>query len=78
MNYVRLGNTGTKVSQICLGCMTYGDAKTGTHDWVLDEKASRPFYARALEAGINFFDTANVYSLGTSEEFLGRAMRELG
>ena len=78
MNYVRLGNTGTKVSQICLGCMTYGDVETGTHGWVLDEQASRPFYARALEAGINFFDTANIYSLGTSEEFLGRAMRELG
>ena len=78
MNYVRLGNTGTKVSQICLGCMTYGDVETGTHGWVLDEKASRPFYARALEAGINFFDTANIYSLGTSEEFLGRAMQELG
>ena len=78
MQYVRLGNTGTRVSQICLGCMTYGDVKAGTHDWVLDEKQSRPFYARALEAGINFFDTANIYSLGTSEEFLGRALRELG
>ncbi len=78
MNYIRLGNTGTKVSQLCLGCMTYGDVRTGTHAWVLDEKASRPFYARAIEAGINFFDTANIYSLGTSEEFLGRALRELG
>lgn len=78
MKYVRLGNTGTKVSRICLGCMSYGEVSAGTHDWVLDEKSSRVFYARALELGINFFDTANIYSLGTSEEFLGRAMRELG
>lgn len=78
MKYVRLGNTGTKVSAICLGCMSYGDASTGTHGWVLDEKESRAFYARALELGINFFDTANIYSLGTSEAFLGRALRELG
>jgi aryl-alcohol dehydrogenase-like predicted oxidoreductase len=78
MNYVRLGNAGLRVSPICLGCMSYGDVGRLTHGWVLDEKASRPFYVRALEAGINFFDTANMYSYGTSEEFLGRAMRELG
>ena len=77
MQYVRLGRTGLEVSRLCLGCMTYGVAARGAHAWTLDEEASRPFYKRALEAGINFFDTANVYSDGTSEEFLGRAMREL-
>src|ERR1700722_16355940 len=76
MKYVKLGRTGLDVSQICLGCMSYGDASRGGHQWVLDEQESRPFIKRALEAGINFFDTANVYSGGSSEEFLGRALNE--
>jgi aryl-alcohol dehydrogenase-like predicted oxidoreductase len=78
MNYVRLGNTGLKVSRLCLGCMTYGDPARGTHEWTLDEEQSRPFIREALEAGINFFDTANMYSLGSSEEILGRALRDFG
>jgi 1-deoxyxylulose-5-phosphate synthase len=77
MKYVKLGRTGLDVSRICLGCMSYGAPDRGTHAWSLDEDASRPFYARALELGINFFDTANVYSDGTSEEILGRAMKDL-
>jgi aryl-alcohol dehydrogenase (NADP+) len=78
MDYVKLGRTGLDVSRICLGCMSYGEAARGNHPWALDEEASRPFYVQALEAGINFFDTANAYSGGTSEEFLGRALRDLG
>lgn len=74
MEYVNLGKTGLKVSKLCLGCMTYGTPKW--RDWVLDEEASRPFFKRALEAGINFFDTANVYSLGVSEEVTGRALKD--
>ena len=77
MEYVRLGKTGLKVSRICLGCMSYGIAERGNHAWALNEESSRPFYVRALELGINFFDTANVYSAGTSEEILGRAVRDL-
>lgn len=77
MEYVRLGKTGLKVSRICLGCMTYGDPTKWLHPWVLDEQQSRPFYKAALEKGINFFDTANIYSLGASEEVLGRAMKEM-
>ena len=77
MQYLNLGRTGLQISRLCLGCMTYGVPNRGSHPWSLDEEASRPFYKAALEAGINFFDTANVYSDGTSEEFLGRAMREL-
>lgn len=76
MEYVRLGKTGLKVSRICLGCMSYGDAKRGRHAWVLEEEASRPFIRQALDAGINFFDTANTYSNGASEEILGRALRD--
>ena len=75
MEYIRLGSTGMKVSRICLGCMSYGVA----HDrwkWVLNEEQSRPYIKRALEMGINFFDTANVYANGTSEEFLGRALKD--
>lgn len=75
MHYANLGNTGLSVSRLCLGCMSYGSPSW--RDWVLDEKASRPFYERALEAGINFFDTADVYSNGVSEEVLGRAMADL-
>jgi aryl-alcohol dehydrogenase-like predicted oxidoreductase len=76
MKYVKLGRTGLEVSKICLGCMSYGVPDRGTHPWTLDEDASRPFLRRALELGINFFDTANVYSDGTSEEFLGRFLAE--
>lgn len=76
MDYVRLGKTGLKVSRICLGAMTYGSPKW--RDWVLDEEASRPFIKRALEAGINFFDTADIYSVGASEEVLGRALKDFG
>ncbi len=77
MHYLRLGSTGLKVSRLCLGCMSFGDGTKGTHSWVLDEAASRPIIARALEAGINFFDTANVYSDGVSEEITGRALRDM-
>ncbi|HRK20320.1 MAG TPA: aldo/keto reductase [Fimbriimonadaceae bacterium] len=77
MEYARLGNTGLKVSRICLGCMGFGDAEKWTHKWVLDEENSRPIIQRALELGINFFDTANVYSIGKSEEIVGRALREM-
>ncbi|KPV41813.1 aldo/keto reductase [Alicyclobacillus ferrooxydans] len=76
MEYVKLGNTGMDVSRICLGCMSYGVPERGNHQWVLDEEQSRPFIRRALDLGINFFDTANVYSDGTSEEIVGRALRE--
>src|SRR6202012_1213753 len=76
METVRLGNTGLKVSKICLGTMTYGSPKW--RDWVLDEEQGKPFIKRALEAGSNFFDTADVYSVGKSEEVLGRALKEFG
>jgi aryl-alcohol dehydrogenase-like predicted oxidoreductase len=76
MNYVNLGKSGLKVSRICLGCMTYGVPERGQHPWTLNEDQSRPFIKRALELGINFFDTANVYSDGTSEEIVGRALRD--
>jgi len=74
MQYFNLGKTGLKVSRIALGCMTYGTSQW--RDWVLDEDASRPFFQRALEAGINLFDTADMYSLGMSEEVTGRALRD--
>jgi aryl-alcohol dehydrogenase-like predicted oxidoreductase len=76
MEYARLGSTGMKVSRICLGCMGFGDAERWVHKWVLDEENSRPIIQKALEMGINFFDTANVYSIGTSEEILGRALKD--
>ena len=76
MEYARLGTTGMKVSRICLGCMGFGDAEQWTHKWVLNEENSRPVIQKALELGINFFDTANVYSLGVSEEILGRALKD--
>src|SRR5262245_12975084 len=76
MEYTNLGKTGLKVSRICLGCMTYGVADRGAHPWTLNEEASRPFLKRALELGINFFDTANSYSDGTSEEIVGRALKD--
>ena len=76
MESVNLGKSGLKVSRICLGCMSYGVPERGAHSWSLDEAQSRPFIKRALELGINFFDTANAYSDGTSEEILGRAIRD--
>ena len=76
MEYVRLGKTGLQVSRLCLGCMTYGVPDRGTHPWTLDEAEARPLIRQALDAGINFFDTANSYSDGTSEEIVGRTLRE--
>ena len=76
MDYANLGKTGLQVSRICLGCMSYGVSERGAHTWSLSEEDSRPFFRRALELGINFFDTANVYSDGTSEEITGRALRD--
>ncbi|MEI8323113.1 MAG: aldo/keto reductase [Actinomycetes bacterium] len=76
MKYVKLGNSGLDVSKICLGCMSFGESGMGTHAWTLNEETSRQFMKKSLDAGINFFDTANVYSLGTSEEFVGRALRD--
>ena len=78
MEYTRLGRTGLTGSKICLGCMTYGVPERGAHPWTLDEAASRPLIRQAVELGINFFDTANAYSDGTSEEIGGRALREFG
>ena len=78
MQFTRLGKSGLSVSRLCLGCMSYGDTSKGWHgDWLLDEEASRPFFRDALEAGINFFDTANGYSGGTSEEITGKLLREM-
>jgi aryl-alcohol dehydrogenase-like predicted oxidoreductase len=76
MEYVKLGRTGLEVSRICLGCMSYGAADQGNHAWSLGEEESRPFIRRALEGGINFFDTANRYSLGSSEKILGQALKD--
>ena len=78
MNYVKLGSTGLDVSALCLGCMTFGVPDRGNHAWTLDEESSRPILRRAVEAGINFFDSANVYSDGASEEIVGRALKEFG
>jgi aryl-alcohol dehydrogenase-like predicted oxidoreductase len=78
MQYTRLGHTGLTVSRLCLGCMTYGVPERGAHPWTLDEAVSRPLIRQAVEAGINFFDTANAYSDGTSEEIVGRALRDFG
>ena len=78
MEYVKLGTTGIDVSRVCLGCMSYGEPDRGGHPWSLDEDASRPFFRQAIEAGINFFDTADVYSDGSSEEITGRALRDFG
>lgn len=76
MEYVKLGNTGMDVSRICLGSMSFGDPNNWIHKWVLEEAESRPLIQRALDLGINFFDTANVYSLGRSEEILGKALKD--
>ena len=76
MEYVKLGNTGLDVSRLCLGCMGFGDPEAWLHKWLLNEEESRPVIKKALDLGINFFDTANVYSLGKSEEILGRALKD--
>ena len=77
MEYTKLGNTGLEISKLCLGCMSFGDASLGFQSgWLLDEEKSRAIIKKALEAGINFFDTANIYGFGTSEEYLGRALRD--
>lgn len=76
MEYVRLGNTGLKVSPLCLGCMSFGDPAKGWHSWIMPEEDSRPVIRRAVEAGINFFDTANIYAAGSSEEVTGKALKE--
>ena len=76
MEYVKLGRTGLDVSRICLGCMTFGEPDRGNHAWTLGEEESRPLIKEAVELGINFFDTANVYSAGSSEEIVGRALKE--
>ena len=77
MKYTKLGSSGLEVSRICLGCMSFGEESPGAHDWSLDEAASRPIIEKALELGINFFDTANAYSIGSSEEITGRALRDM-
>lgn len=76
MEYRNLGRTGLKVSRLCLGCMSFGVPDQGTHEWTLDEAASRPLIRQAVEAEINFFDTANSYSAGTSEEIIGRVLKD--
>jgi aryl-alcohol dehydrogenase-like predicted oxidoreductase len=76
MDYVNLGATGLQVSKVCLGCMSFGEPDRGNHTWTLPEDQSRPLIRQAVEAGINFFDTANVYSAGSSEEIVGRALQE--
>ncbi|MFP5077908.1 aldo/keto reductase [Rhizobium sp. YIM 134829] len=77
MDYTRLGKTGLEVSRLCLGCMSYGEPDRGSHPWTLTEEDSRPFIRKAIELGITFFDTANVYSDGTSEEILGRVLKDV-
>src|SRR6185312_16300459 len=77
MQYTRLGTTGLEVSRICIGCMSFGEPNRGNHNWSLSEADSRPIIRKAFEAGINFFDTANVYSLGSSEEITGKVLKEL-
>lgn len=75
MQYTTLGNSGIRVSRLCLGCMSFGDPASKMHAWTLDPEQSEAIIKRALDLGINFFDTANTYSAGTSEEYLGRAIR---
>ncbi|MDP3548214.1 MAG: aldo/keto reductase [Phreatobacter sp.] len=77
METVKLGRTGLDVSRLCLGCMTYGAPDIGAHPWSMGETESRPFIRRALDLGINFFDTANIYSLGSSEEIVGKALKDM-
>jgi 1-deoxyxylulose-5-phosphate synthase len=78
MEYTKLGSTGMDVSRLCLGCMGFGDPEKWTHKWVINEEGSRTVIKKALDLGINFFDTANIYSGGTSEEYLGRSLKTLG
>ena len=77
MDYIRLGRTGLQVSRICLGCMTYGEPNRGNHTWTLNEEKTRPLIQKAWDLGINFYDTANVYSAGSSEEIVGKILREI-
>jgi aryl-alcohol dehydrogenase-like predicted oxidoreductase len=77
MDYTRLGTTGLQISRLALGCMTYGEPSRGNHEWTLPEEQSLPLLREAVEAGVTFFDTANVYSDGTSEEIVGRALKQL-
>ena len=76
MEYTKLGKTGLDVSRICLGCMGFGEVQPDAHQWVINENESREVIKRAVDLGVNFFDTANCYSNGTSEEFLGRALKD--
>lgn len=76
MKYVKFGNTGMDVSQLCLGAMGFGDPNSGFHEWVLEEEESKVVIKKALDLGINFFDTANIYSYGASERILGKALNE--
>ncbi len=76
MQYTKLGNSELSVSRICLGCMGFGDAQCGQHSWTIDEEHSREIIRRALELGVNFFDTAIAYQSGTSEQYVGRAVRD--
>ncbi|MBO6204133.1 MAG: aldo/keto reductase, partial [Selenomonas sp.] len=76
MKYTKLGNSDLEVSRICLGCMGFGNAATGQHSWTVDEDATREIIKHALDSGINFFDTAIAYQNGTSEEYLGRALKD--
>src|SRR5476649_2835751 len=76
MQFITLGKTDLKVSRLCLGCMTFGEPDRGTHAWTLPEESSRPIIRQALDAGINFWDTANTYSDGSSEEIVGRAIKD--
>ena len=77
MEYVKLGNSGLDVSRLCLGCMGFGDVSSGFHSWVVDKESSKKAILTAYDSGINFFDTANCYSYGTSEEYLGYAIKDL-
>ena len=76
MKYTKLGNSDLQVSRICMGCMGFGDAKRGQHSWTLDEEHSREIIKRGLELGVNFFDTAIAYQSGTSEQYVGKALRD--
>ena len=76
MNYIKLGNSDLQVSRICMGCMGFGEAGNGQHSWTVDEASSRRILKRGLELGINFFDTAIAYQNGTSEQYLGRALKD--
>ncbi|MDQ1531312.1 MAG: 1-deoxyxylulose-5-phosphate synthase, partial [Microbacteriaceae bacterium] len=75
MEYTRLGKSGLRVSRIAMGCMSFGDPTTGLHTWTLDEEASQPFFRQAVELGVTLWDTANTYQQGSSEEFVGRAVK---